>query len=404
MELVKERNIFIGLAALLAVIVFGLSWYTAAHSDPAWVFGTNFLSDLGVSDIWAANMFFNMGCLFAGILFIWFGLGLLLSNGKVVERAAGLLVVISGLAMALIGIITEGESLHAPIAYAAFGVGFLALILLALKDWKDGLKVLSLLTPIGIVLGALTYLILETEMLTAGAEWCFLVGFPGVETMAALILLTLFALQGMKYLYQGALEKRLPDGTGISDRHRLGYGFALLVGATAFLVFWLFSIQSVPEWSFGGDLIYELGMTGGDATAYFSIACMVGGAFLVFYGVGAGMMRRIYARNVSGFFITMVGIVLILEGLALMASGEVSEVMEYIVIVMGVAALACITLADWQQKRMITAAFYLVILLCGATALLFFGYELASAVAVLAFFVMLLIEGTRLINSVKPSD
>jgi hypothetical membrane protein len=370
-------------------------------SDPAWVFGTHFLSDLGVSDMWSAHMFFNLGCLFAGILFIWFGLGLALSKGESVEKLAGLIAVVSGLAMAMIGIITEGESLHAPIAYAAFGLGFLALILLAVKDWKDGLKLLASFTFIGLILGALTYAVLEAELLVLDIEWCMFVGFPGVETMAALILLTLFALQGMKYLYQGALERRSPDGRGIADRHKLGYGFALLLGATAFLAFWLFSILSAPEWEFGGDLIYELGMMEGDAGIYFAFACLAGGAFLVLHGAGAGMMRRGYTRNIAALFMTLMGIVLVLEGVTLLASGEMFLLVEYLSIGLGAMALACITASDWQQKRMVTAAFYLVVLVCGAVALLIIGYEVASALSILAFFVVLEIEGIRLVGGAK---
>jgi hypothetical protein len=259
---------------------------------------------------------------------------------------------------------------------------------------------LSSLTFIGLIIGALTYLLLQTDLLAIDMGWCALVGFPGVETIGALLLLLLFTLQGMKYLYQGALEVRSPDGRGIADRHRLGYGFALLIGATAFLLFWLFSILSAPGWEFGGDVLYELGLVAGDAGVYFSFACISGGAFLVLYGAGTGMMHRGYMRNISGFFMTVMGIGLILEGIVLMvAGGEMFLLAEQFIIGLGAMALMCITAADWRSRHMVTAAFYLLVLVCGVAALLFFGYEVASTLSVLAFFSVLLVEGVRLLSN-----
>jgi hypothetical membrane protein len=398
MELVKERGIFVGLAALLAVIVFGASWYTSALSDPAWVFGTNYLSDLGVSDVWAANVFFNMGCLLAGILFVWFGLGLFLSKASRLERIAGILAVVAGVSMSMIGIIVEGQDLHVYLAYAAFGVGFLSLIVLAISDFKTGRRLLSSFTFIGLIVGILTYVVLCTDWLALEMD-CFLVDFPGVETMGALILAILFTLQGMKYLYCGALEKRSPSGKGISDRHQAAYAFALMVGATAFLLFLLFAMLSSTGWLLGDDYVYELGLISGETSMYYAIGCMVGGAFMVLYGAGEGMIRAGGARNSSGFFIAVMGILLVLMGIAFMVRGDIDfGLMEYLIIGSGVAALTCITVSDWQHKRMVTAAFYLVILVCGLAALLFFGYTAASVMFVIAFFFMLEVESMRMLT------
>jgi hypothetical protein len=48
---------------------------------------------------------------------------------------------------------------------------------------------------------------------------------------------------------------------------------------------------------------------------------------------------------------------------------------------------------------MVTGAFYLIILVCGLAALLFLGYAAAAPLATLALFVVLILEGVRLINS-----
>jgi len=392
MTFVKERNIFTGMVALLAVIVFGVSWYTAAMFDPTWVFGANYLSDLGVSDVRSAHMSFNMGCLLAGILFVWFGIGLLISGKRDLKRIAGVLAVVSGVAMSLIGIFVEGDPLHLPLALAAFGVGFLTLIVLAVMDWKDGLRTLASFTPIGLVLTVITYIVLEMDIVEME---CALVGLQGVETMAALVLLVLFALQGMKFLYNGALA-RASNGKGIADRHRLAYGFIALIGAVAFLIFWLFSVLSVPSWTLGEDMISELAMVDG-AVTYLSIAFIAGGVFTALYGIGTGMMRHAYVRNISGSFITVLGVFMILVGLAFFAGAEVDSVYGYLLIVLAMAALTCIAAADWQDKKMITAAFYLMLLVCGVPALLFFEYALISAVTALMFPVVLIVEGVRLV-------
>ena len=400
MELAKERKIFVGLAALLAVSVFGLSWYVAALSDPAWVFGTNYLSDLGVSDVWTSKMFFNLGCLFAGTLFMWFGLGLLISKAKKLERAAGLLAVIAGLTMAMIGIIVETEDMHKYIAYTTFGTGILTLAVLAVSDWKTGRRLLASFTVAGVVLGVLMYVLLCTDVTEVDMAWCFLEGLPGIETLGMIILLFLFTFQGMKYLYNGALELQSPDGKGISDRHRLAYGFTVILAAVSFLMFWLFAFLSSTSWGLGEDAMYMLGLSDGDTGVYYALACLTGGVFLVLYGAGSGMMHRGYARSMSGLFAALMGIVLILKCGAFMTSGNIDyELIELVSVAMGVFTLTCITIADWQHKKMVTAAFYLIILVCGLAALLFFGYVAAATVATLAFFIVLIVEGIRLINN-----
>jgi hypothetical protein len=63
---------------------------------------------------------------------------------------------------------------------------------------------------------------------------------------------------------------------------------------------------------------------------------------------------------------------------------------------MGALALICITVSDWYYKRMFTAAFYLILIVSAVTALIFFGYELASTLSVVAFFAVLGIESVRL--------
>jgi hypothetical membrane protein len=285
-------------------------------------------------------MFFNLGCLFAGILFMWFGLGLLISKAKKLERAAGLLAVIAGLTMAMIGIIVETEGMHKYIAYTTFGTGILPLAVLAVSDWKTGRRLLASFTVAGVVLGVLMYVLLCTDVTEVDMTWCFLEGLPGIETLGMIILLFLFAFQGMKYLYNGALNMRSPDGKGISDRHKLAYGFTVIVSAVAFLLFWLFAALSAPSWELGEDAMYLLGLTKGDTGTFYSLACLSGGAFLVLYGAGSGMMHRGYTRCIAGLFAALMGIVLILSGAAFAVSGNIDyELIEWVSVALGVLTL-----------------------------------------------------------------
>ncbi|MDR0778423.1 MAG: DUF998 domain-containing protein [Methanomassiliicoccaceae archaeon] len=397
MELVNERNILIGLAASLAVLAFGLSWYIAALSDPEWIFGANYLSDLGVSNAEMSRIFFNGGCIVAGILLTIAGTAMITCKKGKLHKGAGICAVISGIAMALVGIVTEdaGDP-HIYVAVIAFGMGFLALILLAIRDRKNGLKALSSLTLLGIFLVALSYLWLiyfETDVY-------FLSDAPGVETVMALVLFVLFLLQGMKFLYHGGMETEV-HGKGMCDRHKTAIGFVAVSASVAFIIFWGFAMLSDPGWLFGTDPVYELGFSkAGEAEMFFVMACVVGGLFTLLYGIGAGMMHNGQARSVGGFFHVLMGATLYLLGLTyLLNPGLIGEHIEHCLVAMGALAILCIVISDWLNKHMATAAFYLFILSVSVLAMLYYDYESASAISIAVFFTIIGIEGTKLILS-----
>ncbi|MDR0791262.1 MAG: DUF998 domain-containing protein [Methanomassiliicoccaceae archaeon] len=396
MERVNERNILIGLAAAVAVIVFGLSWYIAALSDPEWIFGTNYLSDLGVSDSETSRLFFNGGCIVAGVMLVIVGTIILVSKKGGLLKAAGGVAVVAGLGMALVGIVTEdaGDP-HFFVALIAFGMGFLSLVLLAVNDWRNGLRILASLTFVGLFAVALSYLwlfVLEVDV-------CFLSGLEGVETVLALVLLALFMLQGMKFLYHGGMEREV-NGKGMCDRHKIAIGFTALIAMVSFLMFWGFAMLSDPSWTFGTDSVYMLGFSAeGDTQMFFAIACVAGGLFTLLYGIGAGMMHNGQARSVGGFFTVLLGAMLYLLGLAYLLADGIMECTELCMIALGALAILCIAISDWVNKRMLPAAFYMLILVGGVMTMLYVGYESASAVCIALFFVIIGIEGVRLILS-----
>ncbi|MCL2711848.1 MAG: DUF998 domain-containing protein [Methanomassiliicoccaceae archaeon] len=392
MKLAKERNILIGLAGISAAVIFLFTWFTASMYDPAWVFGTNYLSDLGVSDYQTAAELFNFGCIISGILFTVFGLGILISPKKGLAGIdAGLFAVFGGILISLVGIITKDMEWHGLIAIGGIGLGLASLVCLAARDWKDRLRILSTITLVSVVAVPLSYM----TFILSEAEIGSFAGIPAIETITVIVMLLLFLLQGMKYLYNGA-DAINKDGKRIAEKHAVAFGFTVILASTGFLIFWLFAMLSDPAWTFGEDALYMLGYSAvHEAHTYFVIACLTG-VLLAAYGVGASMKRRGVARSVSGVFMILMGIALAGEGIALLAGADLTVAVEYPSVVFGAAALFCITVSDWQKKKMVTGAFYLIIVMCGLAAMVLYGYEMASALSILIFFAVLEVEGVRL--------
>jgi hypothetical protein len=155
-----------------------------------------------------------------------------------------------------------------------------------------------------------------------------------------------------------------------------------------------------PGWTFGTDPVGALGVSSvNDAQMFFIIACVAGGLFAVLYGIGAGMMHNGSARSVSGFFIVLVGLTLVLAGIAYCMGVEVLECTECSLLALGALAVLCIIISDWLNKRMATASLYLFVLVVGVISIFYVSYEYASAVCIAAFFMIIGIEGVRLLRS-----
>jgi hypothetical membrane protein len=383
MEFVKQRNILIGVLALLTVAVFSFCWFAASVSDPTWVFGANYLSDLGVSDYTWGHKFFNGGCLVAGVLLAVCGTALIVTKERMLDLIAGLFVLVAGIAMSLIGIVTEdaGDP-HIIIALIAFGFGFLGLIIFAFKDWCDGLRILAPLTFIGIIAVIVSYLLfnLDSDVLT-----------PEVETVAMITLLSLFLLQGMKFVYHGNA------GNGCIGKHKLAFGFAALLGSVGFLMFWLFAVAADPSWTFASDGVYRLGLSAvGETQNLFALACIIGGFFTAVFGVGFGMMKDGCLRSVSGFFILLAGLIVLGIGMTVLAQKNVYASAEQFAVAFGMITLALLIAADWTKKRIVPAAFYMIVLACGIVTIMI-GYDAMSVFCILALFIVLGIEGVRML-------
>lgn len=118
---------------LLAVAWF-LAMYSVAMSlDSVYVFGENYLSDLGVGEgAWA----FNSGVIGAGALFILFDISAVapaLGRGRVQGTAVSLLVLAAGF-LVCVGIFTEDAGdLHGIVSYGFFLTMLVALGVLTLS-------------------------------------------------------------------------------------------------------------------------------------------------------------------------------------------------------------------------------------------------------------------------------
>jgi hypothetical membrane protein len=380
---------------LSATVIFALCWFIAALSDPTWTFGTNYLSDLGVSDYEHAWMFFNGGCLIAGILFAVCGVAILTSRRKGLDVVAGAVGIVAGISIAMIGVFpSDVGSLHLYIAYAAFGAGMVCLLLLSVRDCQDKIIKLAVFTPACVALTALSYIVL----VHGGNDVRSFSGMPGVETVAAIVLLLLFFLQSMKFMHRGGVARGAPEGKGMTDRHRIAFGFAAILSMISFLAMWLFAMLSDQSWTFNADPLYMLGLSSvADAKLFFSLGCIAGGVFAVMYGAGTATMHRGYLRSAGGTFVLIIGIILVLAGILFLTTGEVVECMETAALILGAAALVCVIASDWKKEKMMTAAFYFFILAIVMIHVLINGFEIESSMYALILFMILGAEGIRLI-------
>jgi len=73
--------------------------------------------------------------------------------------------------------------------------------------------------------------------------------------------------------------------------------------------------------------------------------------------------------------------------------------METAALIFGTVALICVIASDWKKEKMLTAAFYLFILVIVLIHMLINGFETEISILVLVLFALLGTEGVRLIVS-----
>lgn len=141
MKCCKSSRAVVGGLGLIAVLVFTLAWFFAAQCDPLWVFGSDTLSRLGVSDT-DAKYFFNYGCMIGGALFALFGAGIAIRNYSLGSQISGILLSFSGVMLIGIGMFVLTSDYHLPILYALIVFTLSSIVAMTISDWTHG-KVLA---------------------------------------------------------------------------------------------------------------------------------------------------------------------------------------------------------------------------------------------------------------------
>ncbi len=128
---------------LIMAFAFAIMWIVAAENDPAWTFGDNMISELGVSTNQFTADVFKYGCIVCGALGFVFGVGKAYCEDNC-SRASGIMCAAAGIFLALVGIYNSdygNGNLHDTVSYLAFAFIFLAAALSVYGDWSEGKRI-----------------------------------------------------------------------------------------------------------------------------------------------------------------------------------------------------------------------------------------------------------------------
>ena len=131
-----------------SVVSFVITWTVSAMLWGEWRLWSNSLSSIGVCDVMAAEIVFNVGCIVSGLLAYFFGLSLL-KDRNFWFRWGGVTMVVCGIACVLIGILDEDFGMtHLVIGgvYAGFASGTMAIT--GAGDFIEGRKDLTILATV----------------------------------------------------------------------------------------------------------------------------------------------------------------------------------------------------------------------------------------------------------------
>lgn len=110
------------ICGVIGVAVYAIVGFALMFVDPNWHFGSNCLSDFGISSTPFVAAFFNGSCIVGGILIMIFGIGKVLIENKL-NKLAGVLLIIGSIAMVLVGIFTIDVNKHVHDTCAAVFAG-----------------------------------------------------------------------------------------------------------------------------------------------------------------------------------------------------------------------------------------------------------------------------------------
>lgn len=168
---------------ILAAFVFAVILVVAANADSSWVYGENMLSDLGISSVQMTADLFNYGCIIVGILVFVYGIGKAYCETKC-NRASGCMLAITGIFLILIGYIHSdfgNGNTHDTIAVLLFLFLFVAMVLSAIGDWRDGYRLNSALSVIMILIVMASMVGMNLESIEVIFVACALVWLAGIS-------------------------------------------------------------------------------------------------------------------------------------------------------------------------------------------------------------------------------
>jgi len=186
MKVSKDRSIAFAWFGFIGVAAFIIAWVSADAIDTVWQFGINNISDLGVSDT-DAKLYFNYGCIIAGILLVIMGIGRAVYAKNAGHTAGGVLIIFGSIALALVGWFTADDGdLHTFVAVFAALLIFLAMIAIAAGNWAAGRKVFA---GVSIII-----VFLVTAML-------FAYDIAGLEAYGIILAMIWFLVESVNMIY-----------------------------------------------------------------------------------------------------------------------------------------------------------------------------------------------------------
>jgi len=162
----------------LSAVVFTICWIVSALLWEDWTLGTHALSDLGICGVDSAEIVFNLGCLLTGFLVLFPGLRLAEDENRIF-RISGYAAVISSVACAAVGVVTEDYGIMHNITASTYAV-FAAIFTVssAAGDYIIGKKVFTVLAAVmlaasGILVVAQPFAVFEPFAISCILIWTF---------------------------------------------------------------------------------------------------------------------------------------------------------------------------------------------------------------------------------------
>lgn len=128
---------FLPFTGIILSLVFATMWITSASIDGVWKFGTNTLSDLGISSNPAAAIIFNSACMLTAVI------GLAMSYYRIryekspFNRYGGYVLALSMVFLFLVGVFTKADATLPIHMFVSITYGILLLIGIILSVFGD---------------------------------------------------------------------------------------------------------------------------------------------------------------------------------------------------------------------------------------------------------------------------